>query len=378
MLSLRLAIMAPESGVAASASSEMRMLEQFRAVTRFIEERIGWSRIGTFASLTLVATAFIVLCTILRDVGVDKVIAAMRATPLQAAIVASGLVFFGYYTITLYDYVALRALGRREVPYATAAFAGFTAYAIGHGLGITLVTGAAVRLRVYSNWGLGLADVTKIGIITGLTFWLGNMCALGFALAFTPSAAAAATQLPTWANQLLGLIALGGVAGYIAWLLPAQRVVGAAGLRIALPNAPQTFVQIAIGILDLAVGSLATYVLLPDAPATDYVVVAVAYVMATLLGFLSHAFGSLGVFEVAMLILLPQYQKEELLGSLLILHVLYLVLPLAVALLMLAVREMRLARSRPLARGLRRPPDLYSPNPQIGSPVYGDHGCPPS
>jgi uncharacterized membrane protein YbhN (UPF0104 family) len=148
MLSLRLAIMAPESGVAASASSEMRMLEQFRAVTRFIEERIGWSRIGTFASLTLVATAFIVLCTILRDVGVDKVIAAMRATPLQAAIVASGLVFFGYYTITLYDYVALRALGRREVPYATAAFAGFTAYAIGHGLGITLVTGAAVRLRV--------------------------------------------------------------------------------------------------------------------------------------------------------------------------------------------------------------------------------------
>jgi glycosyltransferase 2 family protein len=352
------------------------MLELFRSMTRFIEERIGWSRIGTAASLTLVATAFIVLCTILRDVGIDRVIAAMRATPLQAVIVASGLVFFGYYTITLYDYVALRALGRREVPYATAAFAGFTAYAIGHGLGITLVTGAAVRLRVYSSWGLGLADVTKIGIITGLTFWLGNICSLGFALAFTPSAAA--TQLPTWANQVLGLIALGSVAGYIVWLLPAERVVGAAGLRIALPNAPQTFVQIAIGMLDLAVGSLATYVLLPAAPSTDYVVVAVAYVMATLFGFLSHAPGSLGVFEVAMLILLPQYQKDELLGSLLILHVLYSVLPLAVALLMLAVREMRLARSRPLARGIRRPPDLCSANTPIGSPVYGDHGCPTS
>ena len=328
----------------------MRILALFRSINRIIEERIGWSRIGMVGSLTLLAAAFIVLYTILRDVGIDRVIAAMRATPLQAVIVASGLVFFGYYTITLYDYVALRALGRREVPYATAAFASFTAYAVGHGLGITLITGAAVRLRVYSNWGLGLADVTKIGIITGLTFWLGNICSLGFALAFTPSAAAAATQLPTWANQVLGLIALGSVAGYIVWLLPAQRVVGTAGLRIALPNAPQTSVQIAIGILDLAVGSLATYVLLPAAPSTDYVVVAVAYVMATLFGFLSHAPGSLGVFEVAMLILLPQYQKEELLGSLLILHVLYLVLPLAVALLMLAVRELRLARSRPFAR----------------------------
>jgi uncharacterized membrane protein YbhN (UPF0104 family) len=348
------------------------MLELFRSMTRFIAERIGWSRIGTAASLTLVAAAFMVLCTILRDVGIDRVIAAMRATPLQAVIVASGLVFFGYYTITLYDYVALRALGRREVPYATAAFAGFTAYAIGHGLGITLVTGAAVRLRVYSSWGLGLADVTKIGIITGLTFWLGNICSLGFALAFTPSAAA--TQLPTWANQVLGVIALASVAGYIVWLLPAERIVGVAGLRIALPNAPQTFVQIAIGILDLAIGSLATFVLLPAAPSTDYVIVAVAYVMATLFGFLSHAPGSLGVFEVAMLILLPQYQKDALLGSLLILHILYLVLPLTVALLMLAVREMRLARSRPLARGIRRPPGLCSANTPIGSPVYGDHG----
>jgi glycosyltransferase 2 family protein len=355
------------------------MLELLRSMTRFVEARIGWSRIGTVASLMLVATAFIVLCTILREVGIAKVIAATRATPLQAVIVASGLVLFGYYTITLADYVALRALGRREVPYSTAAFAGFTAYAIGHGLGITLVTGAAVRLRVYSDWGLGLADVTKIGIITGLTFWLGNICALGFALVFVPDAAAVATLLPKWANQAIGFVALAGVAGYIAWLLPAERVVGVAGLRIALPNASQTFVQIAIGISDLAVGSLATYVLLPAAPSTDYVIVAVAYVMATLFGFLSHAPGSLGVFEVAMLILLPQYRKEELLGSLLILHVLYFVLPLAVALLMLAAREIRRARCRPRReQGIRRSPDLYSPNAPIGGPVYGDHGWPTS
>ena len=336
----------------------MRILALFRSINRIIEERIGWSRIGMVGSLTLLAAAFIVLYTILRDVGIAKVIAAMWSTPLQAVIIASLLVLFGYYTITLYDYVALRALGRREVPYAAAAFAGFTAYAIGHGLGVTLVTGAAVRLRVYSTWGLGLADVTKIGIITGLTFWLGNICALGFALAFAPGAATAATHLPTWANQVLGLIALGCVAGYVAWLLPGRRVVGAAGLQLALPNAPQTFVQIAIGILDLAVGTVATYVLLPAAPSTDYVVVAVAYVMATLFGFVSHAPGSLGVFEAAMLIFLPQYRKEELLGSLLVLHFLYFVLPFTVAILLLAARETKLLRLRPqLARGLRRPPD---------------------
>jgi glycosyltransferase 2 family protein len=297
-------------------------------------------------SLTLLATAFFILCAMLRDVGVGKVIAAIRGTPPQAVIMASGLVLIGYFTLTLYDYFALRAVGRSEVPYSTAAFAGFTAYAIGHGLGVTLLTGGAVRLRVYSNWGLSIAEVTKIGFITGLTFWLGNICALGFALAFVPEAAAVATLLPKAANQALGFVALASVAGYIAWLLPAKRIISAAKLRIALPNASQTFVQIAIGILDLAVGSCATYALLPVTPAADYKVIAVAYVLATLLGFLSHAPGSLGVFEVAMLILLPQFQKEALLGSLLILHLLYFVLPLAIAVVMFGLREIILARHR--------------------------------
>jgi uncharacterized membrane protein YbhN (UPF0104 family) len=107
-----------------------------------------------------------------------------------------------------------------------------------------------------------------------------------------------------------------------------------------------TVIQIGIGILDLAVGSLATYLLVPAAPPTDFAAVAVAYVIAALLSFISHAPGSLGVFEVAMLAMLSQYEKEELLASLLILHVLYYVLPLAMALALLGVRETRLATRR--------------------------------
>jgi glycosyltransferase 2 family protein len=100
--------------------------------------------------------------------------------------------------------------------------------------------------------------------------------------------------------------------------------VGASAWRVVLPDARLTLVQIGIGIVDLVAGSLATYVLLPEAPSTDYAVVVVAYVIAALLSFLSHALGSLGVFEVAMLVMRSQYQKEELLASLLILHFLYL------------------------------------------------------
>jgi CBS domain containing-hemolysin-like protein len=128
--------------------------------------------------------------------------------------------------------------------------------------------------------------------------------------------------------------------------MPSPRAVGASAWRVVLPDARLTLVQIGIGIVDLVAGSLATYVLLPEAPSTDYAVVAAAYVVAALLSFLSHALGSLGVFEVAMLVMRSQYQKEELLASLLILHFLYYLLPLAKALLMLGVREKGVAAAR--------------------------------
>ena len=311
--------------------------------------RVGWGRVGMAGSLMLLAAALVALCGMLRDIDLDQVLAAIRATPLHAALGACGLVFIGYGTLTCYDYFALRAVGRREVPYAVAAFAGFTASAIGHGLGVGLLSGGAVRLRIYSPWGLGLVEVTKIGFITGLTFWLGNLSALGLALALAPEQAAMATKLPHWANQALGCLALISVAGYIAWLVRGPRAIGVANFRMALPDAGGTFVQIAIGILDLVVGSMATYVLLPAVPSTDYLAIAVAYLMAALFGFLCHAPASLGAFEVAMLVLLPQYQKEALLGSLLIVHFLYLVLPLAIAVVALCVREARLGKAGALA-----------------------------
>jgi uncharacterized membrane protein YbhN (UPF0104 family) len=227
------------------------------------------------------------------------------------------------------------------VPYRTAALAGFTSYAIGHNMGATALVAGAVRLHVYSAWGLSVIEVAKIAFITGLTFWLGNTFALGLALAFAPGLAAAITHLQPWINQMLGVVALTVIAGYVAWLLPRPRALSHGDWRMGLPNARKTLVQIGIGCLDLAAGALAFYVLLPDEPAIGFAIVAVAFLIATLLGFISHAPGSLGVFDTAMIVALSQYPTEQLIASLLIFRCLYFILPLAVAVAILAAREVR-------------------------------------
>ena len=322
----------------------MRMYDARSALRRKTAAKFGWRWIGPILSLLMIAGALVVLWRLLRDVDLDKVVGAMMATSPQAILAACVFVAVGYVTVTFYDYFALRTIGRSEVPYRTAAFASYTSYTIGHNLGATVFTGGLVRLRIYSAWGLGIVEVAKIAFVTGLTFWLGNVVVLGIALAYAPDAAAAVTQLPAWINRALGLTALATIAGYIIWLLPRSRSVGRDTWQVTLPNARLTFVQIGIGVLDFAAGSLAFYMLMPAIPITDFAVVAVVFVSATLLGFLSHAPGSLGIFDAATLIALPHFQTEELLASLLIFRILYFVAPFAVAVLMLGARELWLAR----------------------------------
>ena len=98
--------------------------------------------------------------------------------------------------------------------------------------------------------------------------------------------------------------------------------------------------QIVIGIIDLACCALAMYVLMPDAPHIDFIKLAVIFVAATLLGFASHSPGGLGVFDAAMLVALIEFGKEELLAGLLLFRLLYYVVPFALSLVILGVREL--------------------------------------
>src|SRR5262245_46604987 len=261
------------------------MQDPANGIASIAHERPMWHRLGVAVGLTIVVVSVVVLYQLLRDIEPEKVLDALRAKPLPDILLSGLFVAAGYVSLTLYDFFALRTIGRRHVPYRIAGLASFTSYTIGHNLGATVFTGGAVRLRIYSAWGLGIVDVAKIAFVTGLTFWLGNAFVLSFAFLWAPDAAEGVTRLPAWIMQWLGLTGLLAIAGYVVWILARRRVVGRANWQIVLPNARLTLVQIGIGVLDFAAGSLAFYALMPVAPNVDFTVIAVAFVAATLLGF---------------------------------------------------------------------------------------------
>ena len=316
------------------------MLHPLRAAARFIGQKIGWNRIGLLLSLLIITAAAVVMYRILRGIDGPEVVEALKATEAKDVLLASLFVAAGYFTLTFYDLFALRTIGATHIPYRVAALAGFTSYSIGHNIGASVFTGGAVRYRIYSAWGLTAIDVAKICFIAGLTFWLGNVAVLGLGIAYEPEAATAIDQLPPTFNRIIALAALAVLAGYVVWVWIKPRVIGRADWVVTLPGGQLTLLQIVIGIIDLACCAMAMYVMLPDDPHIDFIKLAVVFVSATLLGFASSSPGGLGVFDAAMLVALIEFDQEQLLAGLLLFRLLYYIVPFALSLAILGVREM--------------------------------------
>jgi uncharacterized membrane protein YbhN (UPF0104 family) len=300
---------------------------------------------GAALSITIGMAAIVALAHSLRNIDYENVFAIIRGTDASVIALALIMVTASYASITLYDWLALHTMGRRDVPYRIAALASFTSYPIAHGIGAVALISPVIRYRIYSRNGLGAMGVAKICFLTGLTFWLGNMTALGFSLLYQPAAIGVVDHLPAWANRLLALVLLGGVCAYLAWSWLHPRHVGKSQWLVKLPSGPLVLVQIVVGLLDLTAAAIAMYVLLPAGVDISFFRLIAVFIAATLLGFASHAPAGLGAFDATILIGLGEENREQLLAALLMFRFLYHLVPLSMALLLFGGVETR--------RGLR-------------------------
>jgi uncharacterized membrane protein YbhN (UPF0104 family) len=349
-----------------------RMHRLLTTLGRGFKERIGWKRLGIAASLLIIAFAITTLVRTLKGVDTGVILIALTEIPPGHIALAALCVVGAFCTLTFYDFFALRTIGQKHVPYRIAALASFTSYTIGHNIGATVFTGGAIRFRIYSDYGLSAIDVAKICFLSGLTFWLGNTFVLGIGMAWHPWAASAMDQLPPAINRLIALGAVAAVAAYLVWLALGdnRRELGQNGWKVVLPSARLTLVQILIGVVDLGFCALAMYLLMPAQPALDFVSLAVVFILATLLGFASHAPGSLGVFDAAMLVALPEFGREQLLATLVVFRILYFMIPFGIAISIMGARELWLSVVQPWREG-RRLQEAFPAPAAVPQPLKG-------
>ncbi|MFO1103529.1 MAG: lysylphosphatidylglycerol synthase domain-containing protein [Methylocystis sp.] len=296
------------------------------------------SALGVGASLAVFALAAYILGKTLSNLSYADLMNAFRATSATQILAALALSALSYVFLTGYDVVALWHM-RAHAPYRVAALASFASYAISFNLGFPIITSAAVRYWIYSRVSLSALQVANITVFAGVTFWLGMTLMMGVGFVYGASALAALDGAPALLHAIPGVLILGGVLFYFGWVTFERRRIELRGHALDLPGFVPTVAQFALGVADLCCAAGALYVLLPPGVPLDFVPFVAVYIVACILGVISHAPGGIGVFEATMLHAIPAASQESVLASLLLFRMVYYFIPFVVALALLGADE---------------------------------------
>ncbi len=277
-----------------------------------------------------------------RSLKLSEIKQSLDAIPASALAIAFGWTVLSYGVLTFYDRLGTIYAGHK-VRYRRVAFASFCAYALSHNLGFAAVSGAAVRYRLYSHWGLTPVQIAKVVAFCSLTFGLGGLV-LGGAILFTEPRALPffGTRLPMWAFWSIGGAMWAVVAAYVT----VSRVAGEItfrGTTFNLPSWRMAIVQVALASVDVALTSAIFYALLPDAPGLTFTRFLACYLASYSAGLIANLPGGIGVFDTAMLLgLEPYLSPPQILGAIVVFRLCYYVIPLFLAGSMFAANEILL------------------------------------
>jgi uncharacterized membrane protein YbhN (UPF0104 family) len=295
--------------------------------------------LGAAVSLLLFGGAVYVLHSELRPHPLHEILAELRSFSPLRLILSLAATVLGFLALAGYDAVSLAALGRR-LPFRRVAIAAFLGYAFANSLPLSVVTGAAVRYRLYSQWGIARADAARVITLNTVTYVVGLLASAGLAFALQPVLVPGFLRLPLRTARPLGFACLAVVAGYLVW---SSRKGGDLKLwrwELPRPSFRRALAQIGVSFADWVFSGAALYVLLPHR--VPFHVFFAVFLLGQIAGLVAQVPAGLGVFEAVMLWgLTPALSTASVLIGLVAYRLVYFLLPLALATAIWLVREGR-------------------------------------
>jgi len=294
--------------------------------------------------LVLFLVALEVLRTELRAVTWQGLIASLSSIPSGQLVLAALLTGLNYAVLTGYDFLAFSYIGR-HLPWRRVVLSSFVAYAIANNVGFAMLSGASVRFRFYTRWGITAEELSRIVFSYVVTFWLGLLFIGGLSLAIGPFQSGLESSIPA-ATRPVGWLLMLASAGYVVASALRLGPLRFRHLELPLPSGGLALAQLAISILDWTLAGLVLHALLPTG-SVPLLALLGAFLASQLLGLASHVPGGVGVFESLMVLLLkPFIASTTLLPALVAFRAVYYLLPLSVAMIVLVADEVHQRRAQ--------------------------------
>ncbi len=281
----------------------------------------------------------VLLFLLVKNLEWNDVVQALRSySPLTLAacvgITATSFLLFASYDLLGRAYTGHHLPARQILPLT------FVCYAFNLNLS-SWVGAIALRYRLYSRLGLGVATVTRILTFSLITNWLGYVILAGSVFSLRLVRLPDQWEIGTTALQVIGICLLLVAATYLlACRFAKRRSWSWREHEVTLPSLKLALTQAGMSMCNWSLSSLLVFLLLPSG--IDYPTVLGIMLVSSIAGVITHIPAGLGVLEAVFIAMLQdQASKGAVLAALIGYRAIYLLLPLLVAVVVYLVLEKR-------------------------------------
>ncbi len=288
--------------------------------------------------------AIVLLSNEMKNYTYQQILDTLKAIPSFKILLGLILALSYYLILGGYDVIAFKYI-KVPLKFKNVVFTCFISNALGNNTGYSMLFGGSIRYRLYSLYNVSMINVTKVLFFSSATIWLGLLIIGGFVFTFFP-VNFTDTKLFFTSSRPLGILFLTIITAYISLSLLKSKPIKIFKWTVSFPDIKITLWQILLATSDWVIASCTLFVLLPQGE-IPYITLLQIFLVAQMLGILSQVPGGMGVFETAIVMMLPQAtESSAVMGALLAYRAIFYFFPLGIALILLATHEFFRAKRR--------------------------------
>lgn len=332
-------------------NTDSKVKRMARKTKRLIRKAISW------AGLFFFVLAAYMIYRQLSKYQMEDIREALLSIPKTNLIYASLASVVGYLALSSYDFLALKYI-RHKLAAWKWIFAGFIGFTISNNAGHAIVSGGAIRFRLYTRWRIHATEIVRMVTFSGFTYLVACFFLIIIGYFMTPNHAfgeGAASQVTT---AVLAAVSFVGLVIYMTASLWYKKPICIKDVAFDIPSVRMAFLQVIIGSIDILMASLVLYCTLICFVDIPFNVFIGAFIIAQILGVYSQVPGGLGVFELVFSNIIPDADNQAMLfGALIAYRIIYYLLPLVLSGIVLfsyegvcAYRQRQIKEQRKMSR----------------------------
>ncbi len=230
-----------------------------------------------------------------------------------------------------------------KVGFFRTAKTSFIANAISNYFSFAGMSGLSVRARLYKRQGVGIRQVVNSNSLGSLYLWLGYILLCTGAIMFFELPKIASLYVPRLMSSAIPWLGLATLTLFLTYNSRHKQISLPARFTLKLPELSQSILQIALSSVDWIFSAFALYILLPGGYELSFTSFMSVFLVSQLLSVVLHIPGGIGILDTLILASSPSSVTSSVLGALIVYRIIFYLLPLAVALSLLAVEELEIS-----------------------------------